>query len=339
MDAVLQSAKHSAEHAAHLFVPVLSNVLRVPPEDTLIALCEAAGVLVDPIVAPTTELVTNALHSAFPEQTAAVFGWLAASRSPHSLRLPLLNPVHVALVIALYLAVIFVGTNLMRAFNPFKLKTFSFFHNFFLTALSLYTAVKVLYLAKSQGMNLFHFLNSVDHSPAGWPLAKMCWLFYFSKFPELFDTFIMVLKKNNRQISFLHVYHHTSVIVFQWFICVLAPGGESALPAIANSLIHVVMYGYYLLSAMGIKSVSSIKYYITGMQMTQFCILLTQGICDWYYPTLDPTVSNYPVVLAQAYVFYMISMLALFGNFFIKDRARTQKAKIEAEKAKTAKNK
>lgn len=31
---------------------------------------------------------------------------------------------------------------------------------------------------------------------------------------EFTDTFIMVLKRNDRQISFLHVYHHAST--FLW---------------------------------------------------------------------------------------------------------------------------
>ena len=29
---------------------------------------------------------------------------------------------------------------------------------------------------------------------------------------EFVDTLIMILKKNNRQISFLHVYHHATTV-------------------------------------------------------------------------------------------------------------------------------
>jgi len=38
-------------------------------------------------------------------------------------------------------------------------------------------------------------------------MAKIIWVFYVSKIVEFIDTVIMVLKKNNRQVSFLHVYH------------------------------------------------------------------------------------------------------------------------------------
>jgi elongation of very long chain fatty acids protein 4 len=57
-------------------------------------------------------------------------------------------------------------------------------------------------------------------------MAKMVWLFYFSKIFEFIDTMIMVFKKNNRQISFLHVYHHSSIFTIWWLVTLVAPNGE-----------------------------------------------------------------------------------------------------------------
>ena len=57
-------------------------------------------------------------------------------------------------------------------------------------------------------------------------MAKMIWLFYFSKIFEFVDTMIMVVKKNNRQISFLHIYHHSSIFVIWWLVTFVAPNGE-----------------------------------------------------------------------------------------------------------------
>jgi hypothetical protein len=37
---------------------------------------------------------------------------------------------------------------------------------------------------------------------------------------------IMVLKRNTRQITFLHVYHHSSIALIWWIIAYHAPGGE-----------------------------------------------------------------------------------------------------------------
>ena len=47
-------------------------------------------------------------------------------------------------------------------------------------------------------------------------LARVLWIHYLSKVYEFADTAIMVLKKNERQISFLHVYHHASTFFPCW---------------------------------------------------------------------------------------------------------------------------
>src|SRR5947209_12697367 len=66
-------------------------------------------------------------------------------------------------------------------------------------------------------------------------MAKYIWLFYVSKTFEFMDTFIMVLKKNNHQISFLHVYHHFSIFMIWWFVTFTVPNGESYFSAALNS--------------------------------------------------------------------------------------------------------
>ena len=36
----------------------------------------------------------------------------------------------------------------------------------------------------------------------------MAWVFYVSKFIDMFDSFFFVLKKKFSHLSFLHVFHH-----------------------------------------------------------------------------------------------------------------------------------
>ncbi|KAH6587438.1 hypothetical protein BASA50_011380 [Batrachochytrium salamandrivorans] len=310
---------------------ILSHALTVPFEDTALALAHASGQFLAPHVQPMEDWVMLLLNRHFPAQSAAFFHWIAAHQSPHTAKLAMMNPIHVLFAIMAYGTIVFVGCIIMRPLPRFSLKAFSFLHNLFLTLLSAYMAIRAMHLSKTHGYNVFTFGNSVDHSEAGSDMAKILWLFYFSKLPEFIDTFIMVLKKNFHQISFLHVYHHGSILAVQWLVVLWAPGGESALSTILNSSVHVVMYGYYLCMTLGWKSVSFIKPFITLFQMTQFCYLLTQGIVCWYMPSQDPTYSNYPPQLGAILVFYMLSMLALFGNFFIKDRRRAAKAKLDAK--------
>lgn len=86
------------------------------------------------------------------------------------------------------------------------------------------------------------------------------------------------------------------------------------LPAMVNSFIHVLMYSYYGLAALG-SSVSKYlwwKKYLTILQLIQFTTALILGIngirsgCD------------FPLWMQYALVIYMISFIVLFGNFYAK---------------------
>jgi hypothetical protein len=61
------------------------------------------------------------------------------------------------------------------------------------------------------------------------PLLSLYFLFQQVKLivrhPEWLQI-IMVLKRNTRQITFLHVYHHSSIALIWWIIAYHAPGGE-----------------------------------------------------------------------------------------------------------------
>ncbi len=52
----------------------------------------------------------------------------------------------------------------------------------------------------------------------------MYW-YFFSKSIELFDTVLMVLRKKNNQITFLHVFHHVSMLNIWWWVMMFIPGG------------------------------------------------------------------------------------------------------------------
>ena len=46
---------------------------------------------------------------------------------------------------------------------------------------------------------------------------NMAWLFYMSKFLDMFDSFFFVAKKKYGHLSFLHVYHHGIMPLECWF--------------------------------------------------------------------------------------------------------------------------
>lgn len=58
----------------------------------------------------------------------------------------------------------------------------------------------------------------------------------------------MVLRGKWGQFSFLHTYHHVSIFLTYWWVTNTAHTGDTWFPVLLNSLVHAVMYFYYLLS-------------------------------------------------------------------------------------------
>lgn len=128
---------------------------------------------------------------------------------------PLTNLPSVAVAISTYLVVVFGLKQWMNNRNPFKLTSIVAAHNFFLSGLSLCILVGLLYDLTSILHQTPHpirqfFCDDDRKIPAG-PQVIFFYIFYLSKFYELLDTVIIVLKK--RPIIFLHVYHHCITVL------------------------------------------------------------------------------------------------------------------------------
>ena len=100
-------------------------------------------------------------------------------------------------------------------------------------------------------------------------LARVGWWFLLMKIVEFTDTVLFVLKKNNHQVSNLHVFHHSSVVLGSYIGVRYAPISHGSFFPFINCLVHVVMYTYYLLSAMGpnVRKHLWWKKYLTQFQM------------------------------------------------------------------------
>jgi len=124
-----------------------------------------------------------------------------AQGSTLSANFPLMNPLHAILIAGAYLAMIFFGNMIMRNFSPFTPKAFQLLHNLVLTSLSAWLTIEVFY--QSHIANGFtHRRNPFGDDPAQIGLARVLWVFFFSKILDFGDTLIMVLKKSTRQMTF-----------------------------------------------------------------------------------------------------------------------------------------
>lgn len=57
-------------------------------------------------------------------------------------------------------------------------------------------------------------------------VAKAVYIYFLAKISELLDTVFFVLRKKERQITFLHMYHHTVMPLISWGATKYYPGGH-----------------------------------------------------------------------------------------------------------------
>merc|ERR1712196_134808 len=168
--------------------------------------------------------------------------------------------------------------------------------------------------------------NAFEPSTGSYRLSLLIWIHYNNKYVELLDTVFMMLRKKNKQISFLHVYHHVLLIWSWFFVCKWCCGGDAYFGALCNSFVHVVMYGYYFMSALGVSC--PWKRYITQMQMVQFVVCAAHAVFCLVR-------GHVGVGLPLLQLWVMVNMLVLFGNFY-RQSYRARKSKAAATTATAA---
>ena len=138
-----------------------------------------------------------------------------------------------------------------------------------------------------------------------------CRVYYAQKFLEFGDTMLFVLRMRFRQLTGLHVYHHVSITVVTALFLRYDVAGDSYLAALANSCVHVLMYSHYLLSAFGVETWW--RKQLTTLQLVQFLLVMAQSVLA---AARGPT-CGFPHWLKALMVTYQLTMLALFGAFFV----------------------
>ncbi|XP_076893484.1 fatty acid elongase 3-like [Bidens hawaiensis] len=206
--------------------------------------------------------------------------------------------------------------------TPIILRLISALHNLILLTLSLTMAVGCSLATISQMPThrwIFCFPNP---TPPRGPVFFWAHVFYFSKLIEFIDTLLIILSGSSRRLSFLHVYHHSVVVVMCYF---WLSTSQSLLPValVTNASIHVLMYAYYLLCALGWRPWW--KVLVTNCQIVQFVFsFLVSGLMLYYHFT-GSGCSGFGGWCFNAV--FNASLLALFVNFHFKNYAKKNKEK------------
>lgn len=255
----------------------------------------------------------------------AFWAWAESVADPRVQDWPLMASIVPTLVIFMaYIAFILIGKKLMANRKPFDLTGLMTAYNLTVIVLNAYLFIGIVSHVFSQGYNLV--CNPVDYGPEGQDLVWFIYCYYLSKGLDFSDTIFMVLRKKNDQVSFLHVYHHGLMWIIWWSATKWSGGGNAVVGPIMNTFIHFVMYSYYLASTYKIKIPG--KRYLTQMQMAQLAILLQHSVLS---VAVD---CPYPHWTQYTQVAFMITLLILFGNFYInsynKGKKGASKSKLES---------
>jgi len=158
-------------------------------------------------------------------------------------------------------------------------------------------------------------------------MVNVCWWYYFSKFTEFMDTIFFVLRKKDRHISTLHVIHHGVMPMSVWFGVKFTPGGHSTFFGLLNTFVHIIMYSYYLLAALGpnVQKYLWWKKYLTSLQMVQFLAIMIHAFQLLFIDC------NYPKAFVWWIGMHAVMFFFLFKEFYKQQYAKPSKQKVQAK--------
>ncbi|XP_065870073.1 uncharacterized protein [Euphorbia lathyris] len=232
---------------------------------------------------------------------------------------PASSPIFLTLVVTSYLSItLFISrsaSNRSFSTNPGLLRTIAALHNLILLSLSLIMAIgaalSIVMLSPTWDSVACFPINT---KPKG-PLFFWVYVFYLSKIFEFMDTLLIILGNNSkRRLTFLHMYHHSTVVVMCYIGLYTA---QSMFPGVlmTNSIVHVMMYFYYFLCTLGIRP--RWKKFVTDCQIWQFFSSFGTMACIFYYHFTGTGCSG---ILGWCFdAVYIASLLVMFLDFHSKN--------------------
>lgn len=227
-----------------------------------------------------------------------------------------MNTWHVPAIIGLlYLPAVYIGHKIMKNREPFKLKGPLICWN---VLLAVFSTIGFLRTAPElfNSLNQHGFQHSVCSFSMGLHPPCAAWLFLFavSKVPELVDTLFLVLKK--QRLIFLHVYHHSSVVIFPWWT-VAHHMAVTRWFTVMNYGVHSLMYSYYALKGFPniVRIPRWVSMIITALQTVQMMIGVSTTSAGMYYKLTGQScdINSFSGLLS---LFIYASYLILFSRFF-----------------------
>lgn len=221
--------------------------------------------------------------------------------------------------VAAYLFIVKVGPKIMETRKAYSLREVLIVYNFSLVLLSAWMTYESI--ASAMDIPNFNFVcQSIPYIRGDEKrnrLARVIYVYWLSKFVEALETIFFILRKKNTQVSFLHVYHHTTMFFIGWAGAKWLPGGVTFFGTAMNSFVHTVMYAYYGLSSIGphMRPYLWWKHYITKLQLMQFAVLLMYTVNALRINCFTGAQQTFPIYVILV---FEVTLVVLFSNFYIQ---------------------
>lgn len=258
----------------------------------------------------------SALTSALASPLVDLYKYILSKRDPRTVGWSLTaDPKFMFPVLFAYLYIVKIGgPRWMMNRKPFHLKPAIMAYNFAMVIAN--CVFFALYLRHSYfggGYSIFCQGVSYSRDDNAMAILNLTWWYLFVRIADFFDTFFFLLRKKFSHISVLHVVHHFLVVFSGWLWITFGCDGQVLMGICFNSFIHIIMYSYYFLSALGpsVQKYLWWKKYLTRLQIAQFIILTIHVSIPLFHDC------GYPMILTLLAASQGLLGLVLFINFYI----------------------
>ncbi|KAJ3643354.1 hypothetical protein Zmor_026071 [Zophobas morio] len=247
---------------------------------------------------------------------------------PRTSNWPLMqSPVPTIMMVVTYLYVILIlGPRLMVNRKPFKLREVLITYNGAQVLYSLFMLYE--HLMSGWFWDYSYKCQPVDYSynKKALRMANLCWWYYISKLSEFTDTFFFVLRKKDSQVTLLHLYHHSLTPLETWILVKFLAGGHGTFSNLINNVVHVIMYFYYMVAAMGPEYQKYLwwKKHLTTIQLLQFTLVFIHSAQVLF------TDCGYPKFIGALLLLHSAIFFVLFAHFYYQTYRRREK-RIKAD--------
>ncbi|XP_075732368.1 very long chain fatty acid elongase 7-like isoform X1 [Rhipicephalus microplus] len=256
------------------------------------------------------------------------YSWILPDRDPRVEGWVLIgSPVAVTTVLACYAYFVKIwGPRMMKNAKPFELRKTILCYNAAMVLANLAIATRVGYYAFVTG-HYDLFLQGPDLStrPTTMILLQVSWWYLVLRLSECIETVFFVLRKKFNQVSGLHVFHHVSVSFCTYFYITYGGFSIACFETVFNSSVHVIMYAYYFLAALGPEVQRHLwwKRYLTRLQLVQFIVMIVRNVCLVF--TLGVPYFSLPLFMLSQCLIFFIQFLSFYIRSYKSNAVRLVK--------------